>query len=245
MNDTIAVSGNYYKIQSIEYDILNERAHLVLMSYPDVELQSYTTTGNSTGWQDAQERPDGVTTLNGDAVGRGVTNSKDNVGGGTGVTILGQTSFGSSTMSYLKGAVDELLKNRSVIIATLDTPTSITTLLENAYETLPLDTIYTLGNSYPYTFASNTITINVAGTYKVTAEVGIYNQSGKDMAVTILLNDLVTSAFANMGKNDQATSVSEVFELGEGNEIKVGFACLENHVTPIDVNSLKLRVEKI
>lgn len=245
MNDTIAVSGNYYKIQSIEYDILNEKAHLILMSYPDVELQSYTTTGNSTGWQDAQERPDGVSTLNGDAVGRGVTNSKDNVDGGTVVTILGQTSFGSSTMSYLKGAVDELLKNRSIMIATLDTPTSITTPLENAYETLPLDTTYTLGNSYPYTFASNTITINVAGTYKVTAEVGIYNQSGKDMAVTILLNDLVTSAFANMGKNDQATSISEVFELGEGNEIKVGFACLENHVTPIDVNSLKLRVEKL
>jgi hypothetical protein len=42
MNDTIAVSGNYYKIQNIEYDILNEKAHLVLISYPDVEVQSYT-----------------------------------------------------------------------------------------------------------------------------------------------------------------------------------------------------------
>jgi hypothetical protein len=57
MNDTIAVSGNYYKIQNIEYDILNERAHLVLISYPDVEVQSYTSTGNNTGWTDGQLAP--------------------------------------------------------------------------------------------------------------------------------------------------------------------------------------------
>jgi hypothetical protein len=71
MNDTIAVSGNYYKIQNIEYDILNEKAHLVLISYPDVEVQSYTSTGNNTGWTDGQLRPDGVSLLNGDAVGSG------------------------------------------------------------------------------------------------------------------------------------------------------------------------------
>jgi hypothetical protein len=59
MNDTIAVSGNYYKIQNIEYDILNEKAHLVLISYPDVEVQSYTSTGNNTGWTDGNFAPMG------------------------------------------------------------------------------------------------------------------------------------------------------------------------------------------
>ena len=245
MNDTIAVSGNYYKIQSIEYDILNEKAHLVLMSYPDVELQSYTTTGNSTGWQDAQERPDGVTTLNGDAVGRGVTNSKDNVGGGTGVTILGQTSFGSSTMSYLKGAVDELLKNRSVIIATNDSFQIVAVDSENNFTPILINTSYTLGNTFPYTMGADNITINVAGTYKVTAELGIDHSHGHDVAASILLNGLITSGYVNMGTTDQATSISEIFEIGEGSEVAVGLACLDGHAANVDVNTIKVRIERL
>jgi hypothetical protein len=114
MNDTIAVSGNYYKIQNIEYDILNEKAHLVLISYPDVEVQSYTSTGNNTGWTDGTLRPDGVSLLNGDAVGRGVTNSKPLFGGATGVTVLGQKTFNETTMQKVRDAVNELLKGRNV-----------------------------------------------------------------------------------------------------------------------------------
>lgn len=245
MNDTIAVSGNYYKINNIEYDILNEKAHLVLMSYPDVDIQSYTTTGNSTGWVNGELRPDGVTTLNGDAVGKGVTNSKTLLSGGTGLTVLGQKTFGDTTMAYLKRAVDELVKNRSVIVATLDTPTGIVTPTEGAYEIVPLNQSYGLGNLFPYTFGSNIIAINVSGTYKVTAEFGIDHSHGHDVGASILLNGLVTSAFVNMGTTDQATSISEVFELSVGTEITLGLACLDNHSAPVLINSAKLRVEKI
>jgi hypothetical protein len=127
MNDTIAVSGNYYKIQNIEYDILNEKAHLVLISYPDVEVQSYTSTGNNTGWTDGTLRPDGVSLLNGDAVGRGVTNSKPLFGGGTGVTVLGQKTFNETTMQKVRDAVNELVKGRNVGIVFNDTPVTIVT----------------------------------------------------------------------------------------------------------------------
>jgi len=245
MNDTIAVSGNYYKIQSIEYDILNERAHLVLMSYPDVELQSYTTTGNSTGWQDAQERPDGVSTLNGDAVGLGVTNSTYTIGGTTGVTILGQKIFGNTTMSYLKGAVDELLKNRSIMIATNTTTQTVLVDEFGNFTTIAINTPYTLGNSYPYTLGANEISINVAGTYKVTTELGIHHSHGHDVGAAILLNGLVTSGFVNMGTTDQATSISEVLELAVGSNVAVGVACLTGHAGTVDINTIKLRVEKL
>jgi hypothetical protein len=172
MNDTIAVSGNYYKIQNIEYDILNEKAHLVLISYPDVEVQSYTSTGNNTGWTDGTLRPDGVSLLNGDAVGRGVTNSKPLFGGGTGVTVLGQKTFNETTMQKVRDAVNELVKGRNVIVAYNDAPTSIVTPETGAYEPIPLSLSAVLGNPYYFVLSGTVISINVSARYKVTAEVG-------------------------------------------------------------------------
>jgi hypothetical protein len=104
----------------------------------DVEVQSYTSTGNNTGWTDGQLRPDGVSLLNGDAVGRGVTNSKPLFGGGTGVTVLGQKTFNETTMQKVRDAVNELVKGRNVIVAYNDAPTAIVTPETGAYEPIPL-----------------------------------------------------------------------------------------------------------
>jgi hypothetical protein len=245
MNDTISVSGNLYKIESIEYDILNEKAHLVLISYPDVELQTYDTTGNNTDWTDGQLRPDGVSTLNGDAVGRGVTNSKDNVGGGTGVTILGQKSFGDSTMAYLKRAVDEIVKNRSVSVIYNDAPVTIVTPSDNGYIKVGLNTVQSLGNTYYFTNASGSVTINASGIYKATAEISILHPKNKIIVVSILINGLQTTAYADLEKNDFSTAISEVFDLTEGSVVEVAFACLENTATTIQVLYCKLRLEKL
>jgi hypothetical protein len=245
MNDTISVSGNLYKIESIEYDILNEKAHLVLISYPNVDLQTYDTTGNNTDWTDGELRPDGVTTLNGDAVGRGVTNSKDNVGGGTGVTILGQKSFGDSTMAYLKRAVDEIVKNRSVFVATNDAVQVVTVDGEGNFTQINLNQSYALGNPYPYILNATSVGINVSATYKVTAEIGFDHSHGHDIGFGILVNGLLTSGYVNAGTTDQATSVSEVLELPEGSEVSAALACLDSHAGTVEVRTIKLRVEKI
>jgi hypothetical protein len=245
MNDTISVSGNLYKIESIEYDILNEKAHLVLISYPDVDLQTYDTTGNNTDWVDGQLRPDGVSTLNGDAVGRGVTNSKDNVGGGTGVTILGQKSFGDSTMAYLKRAVDEIVKNRSVFVATNDAVQVVTVDGEGNFTQINLNQSYALGNPYPYILNATSVGINVSATYKVTAEIGFDHSHGHDIGFGILVNGLLTTGYSNVGNFDNSTSVSEVLELPEGSEVSAALACLDNHAGTVEVRTIKLRVEKL
>jgi hypothetical protein len=231
MNDTIAVSGNYYKIQNIEYDILNEKAHLVLISYPDVEVQSYTSTGNNTGWTDGQLRPDGVSLLNGDAVGRGVTNSKPLFGGGTGVTVLGQKTFNETTMQKVRDAVNELVKGRNVGIVFNDTPVTIVTPLENAYIKVPLNTIQSLGNPFYFTNDNGSVTINVSARYKVTAEMSIIHPKNHILAFSILING--------------CTSISEVFDLGVGSIVEASFVCLEDHAVTIVVNYCKLRLERL
>ena len=245
MNDTIAVSGNYYKIQNIEYDILNEKAHLVLISYPDVEVQSYTSTGNNTGWTDGTLRPDGVSLLNGDAVGRGVTNSKPLFGGGTGVTVLGQKTFNDTTMQKVRDAVNELVKGRNVGIVFNDTPVTIVTPLENAYIKVPLNTIQSLGNPFYFTNDNGSVTINVSARYKVTAEMSIIHPKNHILAFSILINGLQTTAYADLEKNDFSTSISEVFDLGVGSIVEAAFVCLEDHAVTIVVNYCKLRLERL
>jgi hypothetical protein len=245
MNDTIAVSGNYYKIQNIEYDILNEKAHLVLISYPDVEVQSYTSTGNNTGWTDGQLRPDGVSLLNGDAVGRGVTNSKPLFGGGTGVTVLGQKTFNETTMQKVRDAVNELLKGRNVIVAYNDAPTAIVTPETGAYEPIPLSLSAILGNPYYFVLSGTFISINVSARYKVTAEIGFDHSHGHDLEFGILVNGLITTGYSNVGNFDQSTSVSEIFDLGVGNEVSVGIACPDLHSSAVNVKTIKVRIERL
>jgi hypothetical protein len=245
MNDTIAVSGNYYKIQNIEYDILNEKAHLVLISYPDVEVQSYTSTGNNTGWTDGTLRPDGVSLLNGDAVGRGVTNSKPLFGGGTGVTVLGQKTFNETTMQKVRDAVNELVKGRNVIVAYNDAPTTIVTPDSGAYEPIPLSQSGVLGNPYYFVLSGTVISINVSARYKVTAEVGFSHSHGHDLEFGILVNDLITTGYSNVGNFDNSTSVSEIFDLGVGSEVSVGFACPDLHSSSVNVKTIKVRIERL
>jgi hypothetical protein len=245
MNDTIAVSGNYYKIQNIEYDILNEKAHLVLISYPDVEVQSYTSTGNNTGWTDGTLRPDGVSLLNGDAVGRGVTNSKPLFGGGTGVTVLGQKTFNDTTMQKVRDAVNELVKGRNVIVAYNDAPTAIVTPETGAYEPIPLSLSAILGNPYYFVLSGTFISINVSARYKVTAEIGFDHSHGHDLEFGILVNGLITTGYSNVGNFDQSTSVSEIFDLGVGSEVSVGIACPDLHSSSVNVKSIKVRIERL
>jgi hypothetical protein len=245
MNDTISVSGNLYKIQNIQYDILNERAELVLISYPNINVQTYTSTGNNTGWTNGATNTDGLTTLNGDAVGRGVTNSKPQFGGGTGVTVLGQKTFGQTNMQKVRDIVNELVKDRSVAVVFNDAPVTIVTPTDNSYIKVGLNTVQSLGNTYYFTNASGSVTINASARYKVTAEVSIVYPSNHIVAYSITINGLITSAYADLEKRAVTASISEVFDLTEGSIVEVKFACLENHAVTIEVVYCKLRLEKI
>jgi hypothetical protein len=245
MNDTISVSGNLYKIQNIQYDILNERAELVLISYPNINVQTYTSSGNNTGWTNGATNTDGLTTLNGDAVGRGVTNSKPQFGGGTGVTVLGQKTFGQTNMQKVRDIVNELVKDRSVAVVFNSAPVTIVTPNDNTYIKVGLNTVQTLGNSFYFTNASGSVTINASARYKVTAEVSVVYPSNHIVAYSITINGLITSAYADLEKKTVTASISEVFDLTQGSIIEVKFACLENHAVTIEVVYCKLRLEKI
>ena len=74
LNDTIAISSNYYKVQSIKYDMLTEIANLELVTYPNVEILSFTTTGQKPDFTNPVETPFGQTYLKDYSVAKGIMN---------------------------------------------------------------------------------------------------------------------------------------------------------------------------
>jgi len=148
-------------------------------------------------------------------------------------------------MQKVRDIVNELVKDRSVAVVYNSDPVTIVTPTDNSYIKVGLNTVQSLGNTFYFTNASGSVTINASARYKATAEISVVHPKNKILVVSILINGLQTTAFADLEKNDFSTAISEVFDLTEGSIVEVAFACLENHATTIQVLYCKLRLEKI
>ena len=244
MNDTIAVSSNYYKIQSIDYDMLAERAKLVLISYPDVDVQKYTSAGDGVGWTNGDDRVDGVTVLNGDSVGRAVTHGKPDLNGDVTVDNLGQKGYGFSNVGFLNRAVRELLKGINVLTVYNSSSETISVDEFNNYTALTLDTSQLFGNAAYFALGTNAIDVSVSARYKLTGMIGLDHSHGHELGVAILVNDQETLAQVNVGTTDQATSVITILDLNVGDVITLGVNSIGGHsLNNIDINTARLIIE--
>lgn len=61
LSETINISGHYYKIDGITYDMLKQEAKVTLMTYPDVEGFVATSNGNSWNVSTPASNPNGLT----------------------------------------------------------------------------------------------------------------------------------------------------------------------------------------
>ena len=243
MNDTIAVSSNYYKIQSIEYDMLAERAKLVLISYPDVDVQKYSSAGDGVGWTEGDDRVDGVTVLNGNSVGRAVTHGKTDLNGDVTVDNLGQKGYGFSNVGFLNRAVRELLKGINVITAYATSTETVSVDEFGNYTAVSLDSSQLYGNEAYFELGTNAVDISVSARYKITGMIGLDHSHGHDLSVAVLVNDQVTLAECNVGRTDQSTSVSTILDLNAGDVVTLGVSCLDNHSGNVDILTARLMVE--
>ena len=75
LNDTIAISGNYYKLQSLQYDMLTERASLELITYPDVQIMRFSTTGQKPDFTNVTVNANGQTYIRDYVVANGIMNA--------------------------------------------------------------------------------------------------------------------------------------------------------------------------
>lgn len=244
MNDTIAVSSNYYKIQSIQYDMLNERAALELISYPDVDLLKIASDGITPSWEDGTERPDGVTLLNGNAVGQGITNAVPLVGGGYSTSNLGKVSYLDSNTSWHQGSLNELVKRKRIKTAQgLDQ--TITTASDGSYVVIPLTTEYSTGDTQDLEFASNGITPLYGGQFRITANLSYSHQHNHDLIIAILVGGEATFAKAVISDKDSSTSITMTADIPLSAPIQIGLSDTGGDTESVTFKIATLMVEHL
>lgn len=246
MNDTIAVSSNYYKIQSIQYDMLNERAALELISYPDVDLLKIASDGITPSWEDGTERPDGVTLLNGNAVGQGVTNAIPLVGGGYSTANLGKVSYLDSNTSWHQGSLNELVKRKRIKTAQgLDQTVTISG--SETYVVVPLTTEYSTGDTQDLEFstATDSITPLYGGQFKVTAELSYEHGQSHDLTFAILVGGEATFSIAVLTSNKGNATLNGYFDIPLSAPIQIALKKSSGSSHTVDIGVATLMVEHI
>jgi hypothetical protein len=221
LNDTIAISGNYYKVQSVKYDMLTEVANLELITYPDVDIMTFTTTGQKPVFTDVVVNVNGKSYLNDYAVAKGIMNA-----------------YRFGTQDYLDTNQDTTFNQNSVsdIAQQIDNLQAIVqfnqiTMYRDA--TIPSTTDSTLWMAVPQEHQESigyvqNITADLpnakyvctdGGQYKFTAMVSILQTGNKSIVYGILVNGIETTAYATTDSNFHSIQIDTILDLAPTDEV--------------------------
>ena len=109
LNDNVAISGNYYKIQKIQYDLLSQKAVIELITYPNVNIMEITTTvGKKPTFSTVVTTDAGKTFIDGNPIRKALGNAIE--GGGVYVTDAVEIeTFNIAAQTMITPIMDNLL----------------------------------------------------------------------------------------------------------------------------------------
>lgn len=224
LNDTIAVSGNYYKINQITYDMLNERADLELITYPDVDILQITATGNEPDWTPADQNPqDGITFAGDGIVGRNLTNGRP-YGSDYYTDILGQTTYNNQTLARLKAVVDQIFhRSRKTIMTAYNTTEETLSITGETPVVVNLTDSETMGDSERLVFdaTNNWVYDQYGGQFRLTAQVSFDTSGNRHLAFVIAVNGLFTSAQAHEFHSSGSLNLTTIVNLSAEDKVQI------------------------
>lgn len=226
LNDTIAISSNYYKIQSIQYDMLTEIANLELVTYPNVEIMRFTTTGQRPDFTNPVATPFGETYLKDYSVAKGIMNS---------YTFDGQNyldtnqdiDYNQNNVFSLVQQVDNLqsivqFNQITMYRSTLSGPlsTDSTTWLN-----IPMESQESIGyvDNITATIAPSKYICTDGGQYKFTAMVEFEQSGNKHSNMAILINGIPTTALGGMSSDYGVINFSTILDLAPTDEVTLAW----------------------
>jgi hypothetical protein len=221
LNDTIAISGNYYKVQSVKYDMLTEMANLELITYPNVDIMTFTTTGQKPVFTDVVVNVNGKSYLNDYAVAKGIMNSY-RYGSQDFLNSNQDTTFNQNSVSDIAQQMESLqaIVQFNQITMYRDAPVPTTTD-STLWAPVPQEHQVSIG----YT---QNITANLAlakyvctdgGQYKFTAMVNVLNTGNKHLVYAILVNGIETTAYAATDSNFHSIQIDTILDLAPTDEV--------------------------
>lgn len=226
LNDTIAISGNYYKVQSIKYDMLTEIANLELITYPNVDILRLTTTGNRPDFTNPVPTPSGETYVKNYAVAKGIMNSYK-FNGQDYLDTNQDTDYNQNNVFSLVQQVDNLqsivqFNQITMYRTTLSGPltTDSTTWLN-----IPMEQTESIGyvDNITATMTPSKYICTDGGQYKFTAMVEMEQSGNKHSNVAILLNGIVTTGLAGISSDYGIVNFSTILDLAPTDEVTLAW----------------------
>lgn len=226
LNDTIAISSNYYKIQSIQYDMLTEIANLELVTYPNVEIMRFTSTGQRPDFTNPLPTPSGETYLKDYSVAKGIMNSYT-FNGQNYLDTNQDSDYNQNSVSTLVHQVENLQSivqfnqitmYRSTLSAPLMTDSTI-------WANIPMESQVSIGyvDNITATIAPSKYICTDGGQYKFTAMVEIDQSGNKHTNVAILINGIPTSGFAGISADYAVVNFDTILDLAPTDEVTLAW----------------------
>jgi hypothetical protein len=223
LNDTIAISGNYYKVQSVKYDMLTQWANLELVTYPDVDIMSFTTTGQKPDFTDVVINVNGLSYLQDYVVAKGIMNSY-RYGTEDYLNSNQDTTFNQNSVSDLAQQVESLQAIVQFNQITMYRETSVSSTTEGTtFIPVPQELEVSIG--YVDNITSDLATAKYictdGGQYKFTAMVEVSQSGSHHITFAIMVNGVKTSAFSGFGSDYGVAYLSTILDLSTTDEVQL------------------------
>jgi hypothetical protein len=221
LNDTIAISSNYYKIQSIQYDMLTEIANLELVTYPNVEIMRFTTTGQKPDFTNPTETAFGLTYLKDYSVAKGIMNSYK-FDGQDFLDTNQDIDYNQNNVFSLVQQVDNLqsIVQFNQITMLRNTPISRTTD-STIWDAIPMESQASIGyvDNITYDMPLSKYVCTDGGQYKFTAMCAFGQSGNKQVEFEIQINGVETSAYGLTDSNHHSVNMETILDLAPTDEV--------------------------
>jgi hypothetical protein len=221
LNDTIAISSNYYKVQSIQYDMLTEQANLELITYPDVNIMRFTTIGQKPDFTNPTATPFGETYLKDYSVAKGIMNSYK-FNGQDYLDTNQDTDYNKNNVFSLVQQMDNVqsILQFNQITMYRNTPISRTTD-STIWDPIPMETTETIGyvENISSSMPLSKYVCSDGGQYKFTAMCAFGQSSNKQIEFEIQVNGIETTAYGLTDSNHHSVNMETILDLSPTDEV--------------------------
>ena len=226
LNDTIAISGNYYKVQSVKYDMLTEMANLELITYPDVDIMTFTTTGQKPVFTDVVVNVNGKSYLNDYAVAKGIMNSY-RYGSQDYLNSNQDTTFNQNSVSDIAQQMESLqaivqFNQITMFRSTLSGPLATDSTI---WLNIPMESQVSIGyvQNITSTLAPSKYICTDGGQYKFTAMVEVEQSGNKHSTFAILVNGIPTTGYGGISSDYGVVNFSTILDLAPTDQVTLAW----------------------
>lgn len=226
LNDTIAISGNYYKVQSVKYDMLTEVANLELLTYPDVQIMRFSTTGQKPVFTNVTVNANGQTYIRDYVVANGIMNAYTY--GGTDYLDTNQDIiFNQNNVFTLVQEVNNIqaILQFNQVTMYRDSLSGPLATDSTTWQNIPMEHSETIGyvDNITYTLSPSKYICTDGGQYKFTVMVELEQSGNKHSTVAILVNGVVTTGFAAIAVDYGTVNFSTILDLAPTDEVTLAW----------------------